>query len=101
MVAVELVGDVIVCRGHVGQGFVAVTECTVTNLTVVHVGQSLVMVVVSFELGEVTVAGVLDSVIVEFGPGILIGGQVGHGLYSVSVETDPGMVIGGQVGQGL
>ena len=34
-------------------------------------------------------------------PGILIGGQVGQGLYTVSVELDPEAVIGGQVGQGL
>lgn len=101
MVAVELAGDVIVSGRHVGQGFVTVAECTVTNLTFVQVGQSLVMVSVSVEVGGVTVAGVLDSVVAEFDPGILIGGQVRQGLYSVSVEPDPGMVTGGQVGQGL
>lgn len=81
MVAVELAGGVIVFGGHVEQGFVTVAERTVTNLTVVQVGQSLVMVIVSVELGGVSVAGVLDSVIVEPDPlGIVIGGQVGHGL---------------------
>lgn len=95
MVAVELAGGVIVFKGHVGQGLVTVAECTVTNLTFVQVGQSMVMVVVSVELGEVTVAGVLDSVIVEFDPGILIIGQVGQGLYFISVEPSPEVVTGG------
>lgn len=99
MVDVELAGDVNVIGGHVGQGFVTDTECTVTNLIVEQVGQSLVMV--SVELGVVTVAEVFDSIVVEPDPGIVIGGQVGQGLYTVAVEFDPGILIGGQVGQGL
>lgn len=97
IVAVELAGDVSVVGRHVGQGFVTVAACTETNLTFVQAGQSLVMV--SVELGGVTVAGVLDSVFKSTGPGILIGGQVGQALCSVS--PDPGIVIGGQVGQGV
>lgn len=79
MVAVELAGDVIVSTGHEEQVFVTLTDCTVTNLIVVHVGQSLVMVV-SVSLWEVTVAGVLDSVIVEPDSVIVTRGQVGQGL---------------------
>lgn len=79
MVAVELAGDVIVSTGHEEQVFVTPTDCTVTNLIVVHVGQSLVMVV-SVSLWEVTVAGVLDSVIVEPDSVIVTRGQVGQGL---------------------
>lgn len=100
MVAVELAGDVVVSREHVEQVLVTATESTVTNLTVVQVGQSLV-IVVSNELGGVIVVGVLNSVIVEFDLAILMGGQVGQGLYSVSVEAEPEIVTGGQVGQGL
>lgn len=80
IVVVELAGDVIVVGEHVEQGFVTVTDCTVMNLIVVQVGQSLVMVNVSVEVGGVIVAGVLDSVIVELDPGIVTGEQVGQGL---------------------
>ena len=111
MVAVELAGDVIVFGGHVGQGFVTVAEFTVTNLTVVHVGQSLVIVVLA-ELGGMTVAGMLNLVVADVDPeiligvadpdpGIVMGGQVGQGLYTVVAGPDPGIVMGGQVGQGL
>ena len=79
MVAVELDCNVIDSTGHVEQVFVVLTECTLTNLIVVHVGQSLVMVV-SLSLWEVIVAGVLDSVVVEPDPVIVMGEQVGQGL---------------------
>ena len=59
------------------------------------------MVSVELEVGEVAVAELLSSVVVGNDPGILIGGQVGQGLYSVSVEPCPGIVTGGQVGHGL
>ena len=73
MVAVELAGDVVVFPG------VLVTDSTVTNLTVGHVGQSLVTVI-NLLLSEVIVAGGMSSVAVEPDPVIVIGGQVGHGL---------------------
>ena len=69
MVVVELTGDVTLVTGR-----------TVINLIVEQVGQSLVVIgVVLVELGGVTVAGMLDTVFVEFAPGILMGGQVGQG----------------------
>ena len=77
-------------------GFASVTFSTATNLTDVQVGQRFVVM----NVGVIS-AEVLDSAIVEVGPEIVIGGQVGQGLYTVSVEPCPGMVTGGQVGQGL
>ena len=100
MVFIELAGKVIVSRGHVEQGFEVVTDCTVTNLIGVQVGQSLVMVIVSVVLSEVAVDGMLVSVTVEADPVMVIGGQVGQGLYTVVTEPVPGIVMGGQVGQG-
>lgn len=79
MVAVELDGDVIVSTGQVEQVFVVLTGSTVMNLMSGQVGQSLVMVP-SMSLWEVIVAGVLDSVVVEPGPVIVVRGQVEQGL---------------------
>lgn len=79
MVAVELDGDVIVSTGQVEQVFVVLTGSTVMNLMGGQVGQSLVMVV-PISLWEVIVAGVLDSVVVEPGPVIVVRGQVEQGL---------------------
>ena len=72
MVAVELAGDV-VSTGHVEQ--VLVTDSTVTNLTVGHVGQSLVTVI-TLLLSEVIVGGGMS----EPDPVIVTKGQVGQGL---------------------
>lgn len=77
MVVVELAGDVIVSEGYVRHGFVLrVTASTPVYLVVVR---GVVMVVVSVEMGGVLVVGVLDSIIVDFDPRILIGGPVGQG----------------------
>ena len=72
MVAVELAGDV-VSTGHVEQ--VLVADSTVTNLTVGHVGQSLVTVI-TLLLSEVIVGGGMS----ELDPVIVTKGQVGQGL---------------------
>ena len=72
MVAVELAGDV-VSTGHVEQ--VLVADSTVTNLTVGHVGQSLVTVI-TLLLSAVR----LFCVMCDLDPGIVRSGQVGHGL---------------------
>ena len=77
MVAVELPGDVIVSTGHVEQ--VLVTDSTVTNLTVGHVGQSLVTVITRL-LSEVIVGGGMSSATVEPDPVTVTKGQVGHAL---------------------
>ena len=77
MVAVELGGDVIVATGHVEQ--VLVTDSTVTNLIVGHVGQSLVTVI-TLLLSEVIVGGGMSSATVEPDPVIVTRGQVGQGL---------------------
>ena len=68
MVLVELAGDVV--RPGV----------TSTNLIDGQVGQSLVMMNSFVVFGGGVVAGDLGSVLVEVGPEIVIGGQVGHGL---------------------
>ena len=99
MVAVELAGDVIVSTGHVEQEGL-VTDSAVTNLTVGHVGQSLVTVITVL-LSEVIVGGGMSSATVEPDPVTVTKGQVGQGLETVSVVPVPGMVIAGQVGQGL
>ena len=98
MVAVELAGDVIVSTGHVEQGLD--TDVAVTNLTVGHVGQSLVMVITVL-LSEVIIGGGMSSATVEPDPVTVTKGQVGQGLETVTVVPVPGMVIAGQVGQGL
>ena len=77
MVAVELAGDVIVSTGHVEQ--VLVTDSTSTNLTVGHVGQSLVTII-SWLLSEVIVGGGMSSATVEPDPVAVTLWQVGHGL---------------------
>ena len=99
MVTVELGGDVTVSGGQVEQVFVTAADNTVTNRTVVQVGQSLVMVV-SMKLVGITVAGILEFVVVEIDPGTLTGVQVRQGLKTVSVEPDPEVVTGGQIVQG-
>ena len=89
MVTVELVG--------VG------TECAEINLNVIggQTGQSFVVIAVSLVLWVVIVDGVLDSVTVEPDFVMVVGGQVGQGLYTVVAEPDPDIVVIGQVGQGL
>ena len=77
MVAVELADGVIVSTGHVEQ--VLVTDSTVTNLTVGHVGQSLVTVI-TLLLSEVIVGGGMSSATVEPDPVTVTKGQVGQAL---------------------
>ena len=77
------------------------TGCAVMNLIGGQVGQSLVVIVTSLVLCVVIVEGVLDSVAVEPDFVMVVGGQVGQGLYTVVAELDPDIVVIGQVGQGL